>query len=155
MTVLKASTPNGLTIFCDEIRTENNGKQIYIGIYKAEMLLGPSFPARLPSFSVIILYRERPGESSHPVRFAVFVPGAEEPAFEAHVDRAQLDSIPLPTDEDADDPVLELTLAANFRDFVLQEAGRIKVRAFRGDEEIRLGTLQVRLHPELQKEAAN
>lgn len=39
-------------IFCDDVRTEITGKQIYIGVYGSHLLVD-EFPANLPSLSII------------------------------------------------------------------------------------------------------
>jgi hypothetical protein len=156
MKVIPIATPSGFSIFCDDVRTEVNGKHLYIGVYTGDMFIQPAFPAALPSFSVVIRYRERRGESKDDLKFVIFAPGNAEPVFTGGVSRAELDVVPKTDDPDVDDPMMELGLIATFVNFVIPEAGRIKVRAIRGDEEIRLGTLQIRLNPAfLKSEAAN
>jgi hypothetical protein len=44
------------------------------------------------------------------------------------------------------------TLNAGFSGLVLMNPGRVKVRAYRGDDEIRLGTLRIRLRSEWEEE---
>jgi hypothetical protein len=46
----------------------------------------------------------------------------------------------------------DITIIAALKNFVIQEAGRIKVRVLRGEDEIRLGSLVISLAP---SEAAN
>ena len=43
--------PNGFTLFCDDVRTENNGKHILIGVYGADMVVG-QFPFAQPLWVV-------------------------------------------------------------------------------------------------------
>jgi hypothetical protein len=152
MNVIKPSTPYGWSLFCDDIRIEANGKQIYIGVYHGAMFIEPSFPVRLPMFSVLIKYIEKIDESDQDVRFVILVPGQESPAFEALVKRSD---IPPPTEEilsGKDDPGISFMVAAQFRDFVISEPGSIRVRVYRGDDEIRLGTLEVKLNPNIMIE---
>lgn len=39
--------PHGFTVFCDDVRTEDNGKQILIGVYGNDMVVG-QFPHSQP-----------------------------------------------------------------------------------------------------------
>ena len=150
MSVVSTSTPNGFSIFCDDVRVEGNGKQIYIGVYLGEMLLTTptaSFPIRLPSLHVIVNYRERKGDSDKPVRLCILIPGQDEPLVQTEIPREHLDSIPLPTGSDIDDPMVLVSFIFAMRDVVLTQEGRIKVRAYLGDDEVRLGSLKVSLVP--------
>jgi hypothetical protein len=165
MSVISPSTPSGYSLFCDDIRQEDNGKQILIGLYHGDMLV-ESFPILLPTFRVLIRYQERINESRLPIKFVVTVPdeaGNDTPVFQADMPRESLDSVPAPSDN-VDDPFATLNLNAVFSPLILYQ-GRIKVRAYRGDDEIRLGTLRIRLRSdweedqrkiiETKKEAAN
>ena len=49
--------------------------------------------------------------------------------------------------------LLEVTVMATFKNLIIQEAGRIKTKVIRGDDEVRLGNLVVSLQP--QKETTN
>jgi hypothetical protein len=143
-----AHSPNGSAIFCDDVRQEMNGKQILIGIYTTEMIIHPSFPAALPTFAVVVRYTERRSENYLPVTFKIFVPGQDDAAFEAEVSKEQLEAVPYSEDKEPDPQVL-IGFAAQFRNFVIPEPGYIKVRAYRGDDEIKIGSMRIRLsdHP--------
>jgi hypothetical protein len=158
MNVIRPTTPYGYSIFCDDIRVEGNGKQLFIGVYTVDMLM-PQFPAQMPSFHILIRYNERPNESTLPVKFVITMPGQEEPIFTNEISREQLTATIMPTStEELDDPMVTLNIVAVFHGLVFAGPGRMKVRAYRGDDEIRLGTLGVRLHPDLEAaptEAAN
>jgi hypothetical protein len=71
--------------------------------------------------------------------------------FEAELPRESFDQI-LPPSDSADDPLVSVTLNGGFSGLVLMNPGRIKVRAYRGEDEIRLGTLRVRLRSEWEDE---
>jgi hypothetical protein len=109
------------------------------------MLIRPSFPASLPTFTIMIKYFERFNESDKPVKFAVFVPGTDEPVFQAEIPRDA--PMPPPEGVDSAETRVSFNLIAQFRDFLIGEAGAIKVRAYRGDDEIHLGSLRVKLNP--------
>lgn len=153
MTVFSTATPSGHSVFCDDMRMENNGKLMYLGIYNGDMLV-ESFPTILPVFRIIISYHERVGESSLPVRFVVTAPRGDkdEEIFQVEVPRADLGSAALPDDVSADESLFRTVLSPGFSPFAVTHPGRIKVRAYRGDDEIRLGTLRIRLKSEWQEE---
>jgi hypothetical protein len=151
VTIIAPSTPSGYSLFCDDIRQEDNGKQILLGLYNGDMLVN-SFPILLPTFRVVIRYQERPNESRLPIKIVITAPNGSEDmiVFQADVEREALDSVVLPSD--ADHPLAIIALNAAFTPLVLTHPGRIKVRAYRGDDEIRLGTLRVRLRSEFEEE---
>lgn len=147
MNVIRRQTPAGYSVFCDDVRIEQgSGKHIYIGVYLGQMLFNAqSFPTRLSTFNVVTFYQERKDESTHPVSINVFIPAQEEPAFTINLPRDEFAKMELPPT--LDDPLVQVAVVAQFRDLVIREAGLIRVRAFRGEEEIHLGALEVRLNP--------
>ncbi len=149
MNFIPTSTPFGHSIFCDDVRTEANGKQMHIGVYLADMLFQTAaFPVRLPSLHVIVHYLERRGDSDKNVRLAVFIPGKEEPLTSYELQRSDLDAVPMPTaTEGLEDPMVGFNFVFQLHDLVFTEPGYIKVRAFLGDDVLRLGALSVRLVP--------
>lgn len=152
MSVISPSTPSGHSIFCDDVRNEANGKQILIGVYNADMLVD-SFPILLPNFSIVIRYQERKNESDLPVKFVVTVPNPhDEKIFEVDVPREAFVHPDPPSWDVEEQPLITLNLNPSFAGFMLLHTGRIKVRAYRGDDEIRLGTLRVRLRSEWEEE---
>ena len=44
------------TVFCDDVRKEDTGKLVMVGVYGARMLL-PGFPALLPSLALLVRMR--------------------------------------------------------------------------------------------------
>lgn len=150
MTVFRTATPSGHSIFCDDLRMESNGKSMYIGIYTGDMLV-ESFPTILPSFRVIINYVEKVGESDLPIRFVVTLP-EDEKVFEAEIPRGEMHAPSPPNLGEKETPLIRSMIIAAFNPLVLNSGGRMRVRAYRGDDEIRLGTLLIRLKSEWEKE---
>ena len=106
-------------------------------------------------------------ESDLPVRITITAPSAPAEdilVFQADLPRESFDRVQLPSDS-VEEPFISTVLNAAFTPIVFTHAGRVKVRAYRGDDEIRLGTLRVRLRSdwedeqrkalEAMKEAAN
>lgn len=145
----RPQTPGGFTIFCDDIREEKNGKRIYSGVYNSKLIIKDSAPAALPKLGFAVHYFERPGESDEPVSLRVRLPGddPERPTLDVPLPVDQMRAGPLPTDPEADDPRHALILHFEITPCVLTQAGRIHVRALRGDLEVRLGSLLVEFSP--------
>jgi hypothetical protein len=148
MTVVKPSSPSGYTIFCDDIRKEDNGKLLFIGTYLADMTVAGSLPVLLPSFCMMVRYWERPTDPEESVEIRVFSPGLDEPIFKMPLDLSKFRGTPLPSTSDPDaDPLHVALVPIRLSPFPIEAEGHIKVRAYRGDQEVRLGALPVRIAP--------
>ena len=146
MSEISWPTPFGYTIFCDDIRHEISGKTTFVGIYAGEMILHVPLPAIYPKLCLAIHYTERPGESTEPVRIEVSLPGDEidKPAIVADLPIDQMRNRPPPSDPGADDPRLGVQFHMGLTPLQILKEGRIKVRAIRGEDVIRLGSLLIR-----------
>jgi hypothetical protein len=138
--------PYGTTIFCDDIRDEVSGKKTYVGVYLDEMILPGPYPAIIPQFALAITYLEPLSEPIHPVSIKVFVPGPTELGevavdIELSADRAN------GADESARDPLAEYRahiLHFKISPFLISNEGYVKVRAYVGELECRLGAMKIR-----------
>jgi hypothetical protein len=148
----------GLVFFCDDLRFENNGKVLAIGMYPGVMYVQGNFPFTLRSFAIFIQYAERIGTHTDDVKIQVLFPGLEVPFAEFDVPGNQLRAGP---GTDA------LGGKANFHSavvpviggpVVIPSTGIIRVIARVGSKVQRLGALTVAAAPahlEQPKEAAN
>jgi hypothetical protein len=142
------STPYGYTVFCDDIRQEVGGKYSYIGIYRAKIILQGTFPAALPKFCFAVNLVLRPKDIrklKDSIIIKIFPPGPEdvEPMLTAEIPHEKLAEAPMP---DSEDPLLTITFNAMATPLELKEEGRIRVRAFCGANEWKLGSIDVRAH---------
>jgi hypothetical protein len=154
MKIVEPQTPRGFSIFCDDVRLEATGKQIYIGVYTGEMFIQPAFPVTLPTFSIVMRFHERYGESSDDLVFRVYVPGVVDPLFTSTASRDQINAVPQPDNPDSEFPHTELGIIATFSNLMIREPGLIKARVVRGEEEINIGALRVRLNPVIAAQEA-
>lgn len=134
-------TPYGYTVFCDDVRHEVGNKLSYIGIYPDKIVVHAPFPAKLAKFAFAVLYIEGQEESTEPVTLKIWLPGDPEDApFFSH---------PVPIEElrnrpgSLPDELLYAHMIVAPAPLILREAGLIKVRAYRADLEIKLGTMRV------------
>jgi|GEM_PF-907529 len=144
MAVILPATPYGYTIFCDDIRQEANGKLIYVGVYTSEMIIYGASPMLLPTFVAATTYRERPGESNAPVKIKMFVPGSDDAATEFDLPVAVMRSTQFGAETEGEDRIYSAIIPIRISPLLLHQDGLIKIRAYRGDDEIRLGALLVR-----------
>ena len=150
--IINPSLPGGHVIFCDDIRHELNGKITFVGVYSNIMYINGTLPVTLPKVCMGIVYREEQ-DSLEPVTIKAFMPsgGGEETLIMEVIYEPQAEMIPPPTDEFT---FREARFLLEVPNFAVVEEGRILVRAYRGDDEIRLGRLDIILNPALAEEAA-
>jgi hypothetical protein len=144
MTVIAPATPYGYTIFSDDLRQEANGKLIYIDVYIADIIIFGTPPTLLPTFVAAITYRERPGERDAPVKIKMFVPGSDDAAIELDLPVAIMRSTQFAPEIEGEDGMYSSLTPIRASPLLLKQEGLIKIRAYRGDDEIRLGTLAVK-----------
>lgn len=158
MKSIAQDTPFGSTIFCDDIRHEIGGKVSYIGIYSGEINFSRPLPITLSKFGFAIRYSERIGESTEDVSVGIYFPGDPEgepstklklPIQEMRSKTPDLELMKI-----SQDPLMTMIFHIVLEGQILKEEGRIKVRAYRGDLEVRMGTLLVRHIPPPEQDGA-
>lgn len=147
----------GHTIFCDDIRQEISGKWIYIGVYQGSLLLNSDFPQTLAKFCFSINMIMKRELAKPPIKLRIFVPGDDEaPSIEAELGEtkegglhqaaaAASEALGIPTEDQ-----IHTVFFANlvFENFVLKEAGRVRVRADIDGKRYKLGSLLVAKNPQ-------
>ncbi len=146
--------PYGVTIFCDDIRPEVGGKLSYMGVYNGTMFVAGDLPITFPKFCISVHYHEFVlPEDKRPtgnVPFKIFMPWDEEgtpsltsefPMEEARKS-SQLAEFREQAPADSDHLILTQAHLA-FAPFAISRYGYIRVRAYWGTEEIRLGALRI------------
>ena len=152
MTIFVPKSPFGYTIFCDEIRQENNGKLIYIGVYTGEMLFYGPPPGVLPTFTAMVYYVERREDKREPVSIKLFAPGILDAIGSADLNINAINfskpPSPIREEEEPSDPIFGLRVPIRVAPMIVDQEGAFRVRAFKGGDVIRLGTLSVKFnHP--------
>ncbi len=143
--IVYPSLPSGHTIFCDDIRHEMGGKITFVGTYTNVMYVNGNLPAVLPKLCMGIVYRQEQ-QSLEGATIKIFMPGEDDdnPTAMFHVE-PQADLIPPPSEQFTFN---EFRIFFEAPGVLIQEEGRIRVRAYRGDDEIRIGALTVALNPD-------
>ena len=146
------ATPHGSVIFCDDVREEVGGKFTLVGVYNGIMYYMVPFPTFMPKLAMRVSYVETPGESTEAVEIKVLAisSGHEAQILFSHLLPAEArDNVTAPPKLDEDSRVF-LTAMFNIIISPLLVPGpcKISVRAYRGDVELRLGSLRIMHHPD-------
>lgn len=147
--------PGGYAIFADDIRQEVSGKITIVGTYFTELIATGEPPFILPQLCVMVAFRDDPASLPKDLVLRILHQGSdkEEVMWEQHV------SLPKPSADDLEtivpnDPhfrrMVELLTFARFVPFGFREESRISVRAYIGDDEVRIGSLALRIRPPQQ-----
>lgn len=146
MSEISWPTPFGYTIFCDDIRNEMDGKVTLVGIYAGEMIFNVPLPAIIPKLGFVIKYFERSGESTDPIKLLIYLPGDEENKASITFDfpYEEMRKVPPQQDSEIKDARLSGIFNLVLSPVNITQEGMIKVRAIRGEDTIRLGSLRIR-----------
>jgi hypothetical protein len=141
--IVYPSLPSGHTAFCDDVRQEVSGKQTLVGVYGPIMFVS-EIPTTLPQIFCVITYREAPDVFGEVAIRVIHEVGDEETVMtEINLDIAK-DDLPPPPPETAEPFLMrEAKFVVPISPFNVKGPGHLKVRAFRGDVEIRLGALKI------------
>lgn len=141
-----SALPSGYALFCDDIREELGDKYSLIGVY-TEVLRVAEIPFTLPQLAVLISYWEDPADIRDATFKVLFTPdGAPDEEILSHA-RGGFEPSP-PVRSANEDPsgtseIVDFHILLRIANIRVRRPGRFKVRAYRGDDEIRLGTLLV------------
>jgi hypothetical protein len=155
--IINPTLPYGFVTFCDDIRLEIGGKKTLVGVYDSGMTLIGSAPLRVPRLQAIVVLRTELMRLpltgcvaiKHSISDRVLVSTdfniTEFPATTA-----------APIENNEIDPVgfYQQWWGFELSDIVIDQPCRIKVRAYIGGDEIRLGALNIDFAPNDAEQAA-
>ena len=152
--------PSGHSIFCDDIRQEISGKRTIIGMYATHLFV-PHIPCTLPMLSIYITFRDEISSPSD-VIFRVFFERFEgDQSIESQTRALENDmrdsekifevTVPTPPESVKKKPKEFIMREGKFdlqiAPFNVTSRGKLKVRAYRDNLEVLLGTLIVDIKP--------
>lgn len=146
--ITNPTLPYGFAIFCDDVRNEINGKTTFVGTYSQKLFFHGAPPAGLPLLSVCTWYRFAPTEVPLSLEFRLVYEAVsgEETLLQSviiELPEEKPEIAPLKVSDEHAQRYLELRHIAQLRDVHFTEPGRLKVRVYDGDREVRIGTLHV------------
>ncbi|CAA6604234.1 conserved hypothetical protein [Rhodospirillaceae bacterium LM-1] len=149
----------GFTVFCDDIRTEADGKISYIGSYPSDMIIHGEFPAILPKFGFgikLLIRTDVASKIKSNVPIKILMPGEDitsssisfEFPSEELMSQANKSS-PVSAKESGNDshPYFQVNANLIVNSLSFKQAGRVCVRAVFGNEVVKLGSLGVQKAP--------
>lgn len=153
--IINPSLPSGHTIFCDDVRQEVSGKQTLVGTYGTYMYVA-EFPVMLPKVCCVITYREAPESAGH-VAIRVIQEIGDDETVVAEIEYDIPEGTRPPAELEGSFIRREGKFVVQLSPFSMEGPGFLKVRVFRGDDEIRLGAMKIDLAPSIppESEAAN
>ncbi|WP_027145910.1 hypothetical protein [Mesorhizobium sp. WSM3626] len=142
--------PHAGVIFCDDIRHETNGKQIYIGVYNDEILFDGPLPWALPGgLWCAIRYQERYPEVIPSLAVKVRVENKTSGVtdmVETAIQTASADELPQKSPFEFETETIHiLTLAVQLQlpGMAFEEPAKLSVIIVRNGEEIHGGRLRI------------
>lgn len=152
--IINPSLPSGFVTFCDDIRHEVTGKMTLVGVYGGQMVVGGTLPITLPQICAVITFRFLPPSAPIKPVIKIFMSGQDDPLFmmETDITPAQGATAVAEVARAEDDPdrvsFVQIVITPQIQGLVIAEAGTLKVRAYIGEDEIRLGTLSIMIASE-------
>ncbi len=151
--------PLGITLFCDDIRFEQQNKITIVGCYGHEVLVGGELPFMLPRIGMYVQLR-LPSNNWPALKLRVYFPGEKEDELVCEVDK------PAPSasnveksmrDPGGDDTVslMATNIPILLGPVIINAEGLIKVRVNCGESVIKAGTLKVTRAAQTTTEKAN
>jgi hypothetical protein len=138
------------------VRNEVTGKQTIVGAYAGEMIINIPAPATLPNLAVLINYRDDPDTFPKTVIFRIYVETAKDDnlVWEHELEMKGRPELPGFTPKEEQKMFAEARIGTAFPGITFTEESRMKVRAYIGEDEYRLGALFVRFKPDEPASAA-
>jgi hypothetical protein len=136
--------PFGFTIFCDDARREDTGKDILIGVYSGALVIARKPPVVIPQIICAVNYVEPKGTIDEAVRIQIFAPASNDPIVDRELIPRGRDEYSDP-DEIEDDTMLCVVgrVILPLRALRVTEAGFLKVRLRAGGDTVLAGALQI------------
>lgn len=146
--IINPRLPSGHVVFCDDIRQETNGKRIFVGVYNNVLGIAVPAPITLPLLCAAIVLRIEPPIEPVTTIIRITRTDTDEVMFEIETKITPMNPVEQNTIEKTieSDSItfINVEVNAQIQDVIISRDCEIKVRAYLGDDEIRIGTLQVR-----------
>lgn len=136
----KPVTPFGYALFCDDIRQEVGNKVSLMGLYTGVAVFESEFPITIPRLCIAVHFVQDREDEVKPVKLKVISTNddGEQLILEGDLDM-QVERIPVAPG------ATRMTTAAHIvlSPLTIEKPGAIRVRAYYGEEEYKLGGLQI------------
>ena len=145
--IISPSLPSGHTFFCDDLRHEVTGKVTFVGVYGSAMFVG-QLPLTLPKLCCVVTYRESPEATGQvSIRVLYETEGSDDRLISDATYEVPAE-LELPPSEKF--VMREARLYVELSPLEIKTEGVLKVRAYRDEDEIRIGALKIALHEAME-----
>jgi hypothetical protein len=144
--IIQPNLPSGFVIFCDDIREEINEKLNFVGIYENGMNILAKPPVIIRQISVWVSLRAdiRKNPLSGKIKIIRSDNDTEISSSDFSISSDILEDELRNLHPEPDSFIYwETTVRVNLIDLYLDRPCRLKVRAYSGDNEIRIGSLNI------------
>jgi hypothetical protein len=142
MTELEPPEISGYTIFCDDIRFEQDGKVTLVGMYHGVMIIrAAEFPITIPKFALSVVFTQRKTIFERKLFMRVSLPGDkdEEPSFIVEIEPPA----EMPIAGNSDRPNISARANLIMSPLTIAAPGKMKVGIERRGELHPVGTLEI------------
>lgn len=148
--IIEPPFPFGHTLFCDDVRQEASGKVTFVGAYSGEMNVHSDGPVAIPQLCLVATFIDSPEAiTARPFIYRVILAGSAGEQILAEIpfdppEQAMFDDLPS-SEQEVGTLSANLRIEARLTPLLVIESCLLKSRIYRGDEEIRLGTMRINL----------
>lgn len=151
------SKPYGVTLFCDDIRQEVNGKTTLVGVYGPELIVLGEDSVTMPILALSMRLLIPPDLKFKNVKIVISLQSGSESKMLAELDEIKMpdrESLEKTTTIPPEGAMALFNGHVSFSPFVAIPNDVIRVRAYIDDLEVRMGSLKVTStndHPNFSK----
>jgi hypothetical protein len=127
-------------MFCDDIRQEVGGKLTLVGVHPGDFIVEGEFPAVIARFAIQVMFIESMETAVGPLVIKVFGPASDGNEVIAEQSLPP-DRNDIATASTGGNEYVYNYVSFRLSPLVVQKEGAIKVRAYKGTEEIKLGAI--------------
>lgn len=128
------------SIFCDDLRREDNGKMMFIGVYEPT-LVGDKFPFVVQALNILTTVTVPKRDMPSKLRFRLYF---DDELIQEHVIDELPHGSPVPgSDMDAPTAVAKMQMILSMRNWEVTHGGMLKVRVVTERETLPAGVLMV------------
>jgi hypothetical protein len=149
--IIQPAIPGGHVVFCDEVRQEMSGKLLYIGVYNADMVIAGPAPAFLGQLCGVVSLRLPTVETDTKLVLKMLQSGRSEPLveIEGELNAADVTAIsstrPMIDDQPETKTIAQMFSVIMAQNIEINQDCVLRIKAYIGDDEVRLGALRVRI----------
>ena len=144
--IIQPSLPYGIVIFCDDIREEINDKLNFVGVYENGMNIFGKGPVIIRQIAVWISLRSEIKNEHNFGKLKIIRSDNNLELFSSNYNfppDVSVNALPKEQMESNQLVYSEITTRVALLDLYFDRPCRLKVRAFSGDDEIRIGSLNI------------